>query len=69
MPFEICQACHLSTYSPRLRSLVDEVCPRCGAPIEPSASARDGANAERMSGRCRQWLTALSANSMKTRQH
>jgi hypothetical protein len=44
MRFEICPACHLTTYSARLQNLTDDVCPACGAPLERPGTERGGSS-------------------------
>jgi len=59
MPFEICPACKLSTYSARLRLMIDDECPRCGAPLDRGSALRENETTKRMLGRCRGWMHTL----------
>jgi len=61
VPYEICPGCHLTTYSARLRLLVDDECPRCGRRLDRAASSREEPPTKRMLGRCRTWFAALPA--------
>lgn len=57
--YEICGACHLSTYSAGLLALAGDRCPRCGGWLESARSSRQTPSAKRLLDECQRWSARL----------